>query len=460
MCGLIGFISKSKWYQPKKKEVLTQLIYADTVRGMDSTGVYFVSEQGNVMYKRALPGFDFIHTRTYLSLLNKLDPLAVLGHNRAATHGAVNDDNSHPFKSGKITLTHNGVVYGYPTGKYDVDSKWLADILNVDGPEGLKEVQGSYALVWHDSATKNIHFIRNEARAFYYAVCPDVETMFYASEKHMLEWVLTREQVKFTSIEEVVPSTLYTISTTDLSISLRTINLEKEKKQENSTWNKRFEYYQHGQGKYNAANKNLPNTYSRSPNSECKVTDLRTSANSLSIVGMKEGDLLEVEIDDIDTKMKFASMVLIDPPKELKDYALTIKYPYEPEEETALFSYVGDKITVKIARAKSYSAYKRIILYVEEIVKIPDHATGEILSYEDLDMLLQEKTSTALTDIPCLPGPDKSLISIDRFNELTKFGCSCCQGNIEEIDVYSMSWFNSTSPICPDCTQTFLKEAQ
>ena len=79
----------------------------------------------------------------------------------------------------------------------------------------------------------------------------------------------------------------------------------------------------------------------------------------------------------------------------------------------------------------------------------------------DLDALMQEKgVEPVLTNIPCLPGPDKSLISIDRFNELTKFGCSCCQDNIQESDVYSMSWFNSTSPICPTCTQTFLKEAQ
>ena len=102
MCGIVGHLG------PKNSvnivlEGLKRLEY----RGYDSAGVSFIDENSELqIYKKSgklenliehLGGKDF-------------QARMCIGHTRWATHGEVNDTNSHPHQKDHISIVHNGII--------------------------------------------------------------------------------------------------------------------------------------------------------------------------------------------------------------------------------------------------------------------------------------------------------------------------------------------------------------
>lgn len=105
MCGIVGVIGD---LGKDERNVLNQLIYADTFRGYDSTGLINIQfNKTQRTFKRAVDGPTFIEFKKTQDYMYGLGAIA---HNRWATKGKINIANAHPFTHGEFTGVHNGTL--------------------------------------------------------------------------------------------------------------------------------------------------------------------------------------------------------------------------------------------------------------------------------------------------------------------------------------------------------------
>lgn len=212
MCGLVACITKTKnGFNHSDLTVFGEMLFADTLRGKDSTGVFGVNTLGNVhIVKDAVTAEKFLDTEEYKALKSDLfkEGWAVVGHNRKATRGEINNTNSHPFwVDDKLVLVHNGSYNGdhKKLADTEVDSHAIAIHLanNIEDYEkALQKVNAAYALMFYDVENRKLNIIRNKERPLY-----KVETnsaYFFASEWGILSWILTRNSETIIGKIEVV----------------------------------------------------------------------------------------------------------------------------------------------------------------------------------------------------------------------------------------------------------------
>lgn len=205
MCGLVGTASSERMKDRSLRgDFMTQGLYIDSIRGWESTGIACVHHKdmrGNpTVFKRALSGGDFVQQRRYDKLIKDADEHAVIiGHNRAATRGDVNDDNAHPFQYGHITLVHNGHISNHwdlPNVREagaEVDSAHVAYAMAKNGEmETLEAVDGGFTFVWWNANTETLNIARNDKRPLYLCYLEKANSMFWASEDWMLAGLLLR----------------------------------------------------------------------------------------------------------------------------------------------------------------------------------------------------------------------------------------------------------------------------
>jgi glucosamine--fructose-6-phosphate aminotransferase (isomerizing) len=104
MCGIVGVLGTNE-VAPILVEALKRLEY----RGYDSAGIATISD-GTLDRRRAIGKLVNLGDR----LVH--EPLAGksgIGHTRWATHGAPNENNAHPHKSGKVAVVHNGIIENF-----------------------------------------------------------------------------------------------------------------------------------------------------------------------------------------------------------------------------------------------------------------------------------------------------------------------------------------------------------
>lgn len=204
MCGLVSVISKYGYgFNKEQVDVFDTLLYADALRGMDSTGVFMVDRDGTMeLAKEASASYDFRQHKDYLALKSRAIArgVALVGHNRAATKGSITDENAHPFVvDDRITLVHNGTLYGdhKKLANTEVDSHAIAHTIHNKGDDveaALQELSGAYALIWHDFTNKTINFVRNAQRPLHWFETDNA--WYWASEANMLYWMMARFNLK------------------------------------------------------------------------------------------------------------------------------------------------------------------------------------------------------------------------------------------------------------------------
>ena len=104
MCGIVGILGTNE-VAPILVEALKRLEY----RGYDSAGIATIND-GTLDRRRAIGKLVNLGDR----LVH--EPLAGksgIGHTRWATHGAPNENNAHPHKSGKVAVVHNGIIENF-----------------------------------------------------------------------------------------------------------------------------------------------------------------------------------------------------------------------------------------------------------------------------------------------------------------------------------------------------------
>lgn len=215
MCGIVGLINPGRVFNWKIKDAFCEMLYADAVRGRDSTGVLFVKENTTDWRKAAVAPMEFFGMEGVMSFLRKADEQHfIVGHNRAASKGKVNNENAHPFDIDHIVGVHNGTIWSThslkPEKDMEVDSEM---VFNAIAKEGIKAVssklQGSYSLVWYNRDTKNLNFLRNSERPMFLAWTQAPELVFFGSELALLEWVAKRNKFSIVRSMETTPHHVY-----------------------------------------------------------------------------------------------------------------------------------------------------------------------------------------------------------------------------------------------------------
>lgn len=211
MCGLVGVFGTLSY---KEEKVFKNLLFMDQLRGAHSTGVVHCSSSFSpTIAKAAMPAHYFLEWSPFKSLMSKSDNRLFIGHNRYATKGAVNGVNAHPFQHGDIYGVHNGTLTNQKllpdSHLFEVDSDNIYySISQIGIDETVKKLHGAYALVWWDDLNKTLNMIRNSERTLSYAIDKN-DTLYWASERLMLETALVRNDIKDYTVVDLPVNTLF-----------------------------------------------------------------------------------------------------------------------------------------------------------------------------------------------------------------------------------------------------------
>jgi glucosamine--fructose-6-phosphate aminotransferase (isomerizing) len=104
MCGIVGVLGTNE-VAPILVEALKRLEY----RGYDSAGIATIND-GLLDRRRAIGKLVNLGDRL---VHEPLSGKSGIGHTRWATHGAPNENNAHPHKSGKVAVVHNGIIENF-----------------------------------------------------------------------------------------------------------------------------------------------------------------------------------------------------------------------------------------------------------------------------------------------------------------------------------------------------------
>ena len=175
MCGIVGYIGKKE----KTLEVLINGLSSLEYRGYDSAGIAY--KKGNDI--QIIKSVGRISNLKEKINFNEQTTLGI-GHTRWATHGGVNEENSHPHNVGNITLVHNGIIENYAELKDElirqgyqfksqtdtevacalIDSiyKEEKDILKSIN-KAIKKIEGSYAFGILVNNDDNLYIAKNNS---------------------------------------------------------------------------------------------------------------------------------------------------------------------------------------------------------------------------------------------------------------------------------------------------------
>lgn len=204
MCGIVAYLTAySNGFGYNESKLFNNMLFLDTLRGWDSTGVFGVSNVGNVgILKAAINAPNFMQTQEYKDFMADAvkNGMCLVGHNRAATRGSVTDANAHPFViDDNIILVQNGTWNGSHKHIKDteVDTETVAHIIheNENIEEALQKINAAYALIWYNVKEKSLYAIRNSQRPLFAALTKSGGTIL-ASEANTILYSALREQVQ------------------------------------------------------------------------------------------------------------------------------------------------------------------------------------------------------------------------------------------------------------------------
>jgi predicted glutamine amidotransferase len=225
MCGIWG-LTTSGYTSAADDKFLHQAAICGEVRGTHATGFVVLNNKECNVYKKAVPGSQFVNEHVDITKAVPANTKVVIGHNRAATVGASdNDDYAHPFIEKNLVGVHNGsLIHGWEgrlqvSAKTPVDSMGLYRAIRARGIDfAAEKAEGAMALVWIDTNTDRTYVLRNAERPLHYAESRadekghDPGRLYFASEKGMLEWLLKRNKIAHSPIQSFKTEVLYDIS--------------------------------------------------------------------------------------------------------------------------------------------------------------------------------------------------------------------------------------------------------
>ena len=113
MCGIIGYNGKDK----NTLHILIDGLKALEYRGYDSSGLAYKTDKINIV--KSVGKINELENKIDYNIKTDMG----IGHTRWATHGKVNEINSHPHHIGDITIVHNGIIENFNELKDELKKK-------------------------------------------------------------------------------------------------------------------------------------------------------------------------------------------------------------------------------------------------------------------------------------------------------------------------------------------------
>lgn len=175
MCGIVGYIGNKP-----SVDILVEGLKKLEYRGYDSAGVA-IFENGSVKVLKTEGRMNKLEE--LLEEKGKPTGCLGIGHTRWATHGAPSDTNSHPHRSGRVTVVHNGIIENYSeirsqliaqgrTFLSETDTECISQMIDslYDGNpvdtiyNALERFRGSYALgILFDDHPDTLYAVRRDS---------------------------------------------------------------------------------------------------------------------------------------------------------------------------------------------------------------------------------------------------------------------------------------------------------
>lgn len=481
MCGIIGCFSNEGFTgSEKRKKFAIQSIYADAVRGWDSTGMMGMEGNRVEVYKRALTASDFLPLRQSTKMIDKIDKYQYfVGHNRAATKGGVYDWTAHPFDFENLTGVHNGTLFNHrnlPGGnKFGVDSEAIFNALNDYSPdEIIPKLDGAFALVWFDKRNETLSMVRNEERPLALAYIKGLNTVLMASEIHMLQWICIRNGIAVDEYEEVKPGEIITFDHMDAQTfktpARRSVALkEKWVAPKYPSYSERMDGF---------GNEVRDKDYGKGGKETKKQKKDRMMVDILAGIGSKPGELMSFVMSGFDAypgnsgKGSVEGFIENIPYISVHCHGMDVKL-YDAWNDCSdnwlcsgkivnAFSQndYDDAIVVKDFQVvnkkyKDGDAVGKVL--VDEIPFEP--GSENVILLEDRRQGLPEKEDDKvyLASDYALPknyfGPYGTEITREKWHQLIEEGCVHCTGPIYDYENHRTSWSDDHKPVCPDCVK-------
>jgi len=215
MCGLFGVTSRTP-LSTMEFERGVFLGYLSADRGINSTGVLLLgkNQKGRTTYvleKELMNSVSFFNDAGVRAGFGTIkNEFLMMGHTRWSTIGAEIRDNAHPILDDNIVLCHNGTIESFVKNKATAvssDSVEFARRLNSDIPGTLRQAdQGHYAVSFVNYRNGTLNFARNPSRPLFVMHTADEVTMYWASERWMLNALADKESSVKYKEPELVPS--------------------------------------------------------------------------------------------------------------------------------------------------------------------------------------------------------------------------------------------------------------
>lgn len=456
MCGIVGFITdKDQAVSWEMKKFITQGLYVDLLRGEDATGIMYGLHwpaDGSIRHagfvRHPGPSFVFLGMKDTKKVLEDMrDHRFVVGHNRAATIGSNKMSNTHPFQEKPITLVHNGTIQGthrLPAGgtaklNVDVDSHAICYNLaahNVE--EVVAQMEGGYALVWHDGRDDTVNIIRNSDRPMHFAQIKDRRTVMFASEGLMLQWLAARNNIKIGPMYSPKPGVLFTFHPEKtLSPVTRQLKMYSPPK-----------YEGFGNWRRAANGVHYPDT---KENDHPFVEQPATRRNfGARVAAVALGDM----------GVEYNKPCAFDPvkvaPMPVGDKVIVTGYLL-PGGQTAIIYNVRQKVW----QEDGDNVWKVLPIGIRELDGQEDMVVCIYagVDYEkSLEAMRSSEKEEPATDngpytdeIGLYPGPNGAFIDLTTFKNLVMGGCITCGKELLPEIADEIMWHSNDLPTCPTC---------
>lgn len=474
MCGHVGIFGKD--INTSTVSAFEDLLYMDALRGEHATGVAMISPNATArVIKKPVTASIFLDSPDVVTAMRSAaSSMALLGHNRYATQGALNEENAHPFSHGHITMAHNGTLrtrrgLSGLEQDYEVDSNHIAYTLSRAEPETfLGRLNGAYALVWHDSMNHTVSFARNSERPMFIAKVKDKDIYMYASEIGMLYAAATRKKrdIVFEYVDELP---VHTIRTYQLPRDFKTAVV----KLPDVTYIAEAAEYDYGNWWSGYNTKPRYRVYSNG-NSTSTVSNPHLTAMGASVgeminfVGYEFVPYNMQSIGTVSDDKIYGNLVgFSDGPRV---YETVIVSGVTKARANQIIEHVGivrGKITGSGDTAKGNDGKPLeadgnhyIILAPSSVVMIDKKEKKNLPAVIDSDADELDEIRNACdidddipfdADVIVENGGNPVRYTRKRFDEITVYGCGMCGSDLFVDDVDTMRIYHSDSPICKSC---------
>lgn len=461
MCGIVGYVqtaSVTSDIDAQYRAALEQLLFVDTLRGSDSTGVAVIPKDKTkkpFVVKKAVPGFVFTDLPEYKRVWDaQSQPGIYLGHNRLATRGIVNDENAHPFVHGHITLVHNGSIvnqWALDSGiQSGVDSDHIAAAIAKHGADKiLSMLDGSAILVWYDANGNSMNIARTKDRAIRW-VFDTHGTCWFASERDMLWAVLCRNGIEpvapFLTLPEYHHFKWELSDTADNPGKLTRKKFEEfvpEWKKSQLRWEKekREEREERRARNLGEAEKG---TQMKCESTSCQDTDGVTTTSDPT--RKRKEPLSNRQIDKVDRKLADFKLSSGDEITIRRQQFIPSK---KNEHECDIIGHMldtGIKVLLPDVPRWVWERFKSGFYRVKVYNVFKEHLPRE---GRHIPVLYAKLKNWSLHDM--VQGPDSKLIPSAEFEFLAKDGCFDCKKVVNSFEHETTEWVNG-APLCRVCS--------